>query len=191
MGRIIPVFFVMFTITMKATDVILSLHKTGELQKLCRTVAPPRYSDDLIQEVLLALLEKPEAKIIEMQTAGYLKWYVVRMACNMYQSKHSGFHKLYRHFDVSDGNIETMEAIDREYDFEADSKEQQKIDGCNDAYNRLAAGSDYPYEQKLLDLHLTMKNKRAISRLTGIPYRTVCHNLDTIYKSLRDAALNY
>lgn len=171
---------------MTATEVILSLQKSGELQKLCRTVAPPRYSDDLTQEVLLALLEKPASKIVEMHTNGYLKWYVVRMACNMYNSKHSGFHKLYRQFDITENEIELIEAIDTVYCEDSDQTEQQRIDRCNAAYTRLSDGAKYPYEQKLLDLYLQVKNVSKMSRETGIPRRTLIVQIKAIVQRIKD-----
>jgi DNA-directed RNA polymerase specialized sigma24 family protein len=171
---------------MNSNDAIMALHKSGELQKLCRTVAPPRYADDLIQEVLLALLEKPAAKILEMHAAGYFKWYVVRMACNMYSSKHSGFHKVYRHFDLIESDVENYEALDVEYCNDTDRAEQQRIDRCNQAYQKLSTGKDYPYEQKLLDLYLKVGNVSKISRETGIPYRTLLHQLKAIIQRIKD-----
>jgi DNA-directed RNA polymerase specialized sigma24 family protein len=187
---------------MNSNDAIMALHKSGELQKLCRTVAPPRYADDLIQEVLLALLEKPAAKILEMHAAGYFKWYVVRMACNMYSSKHSGFHKVYRHFDLIDhgitinldigkvdleiNTIDNLQQPEEEYCIETDQREQQRIDRCNQAYQKLSTGKDYPYEQKLLDLYLKVGNVSKISRETGIPYRTLLHQLKAIIQRIKD-----
>jgi uncharacterized protein YjhX (UPF0386 family) len=55
----------------------------------------------------------------------------------------------------------------------------------------MAQGKDFPYEQKLLQLHLQLKTKKKVSRATGIPYRTVCHNLDEIYKRLKNELSNH
>ena len=190
----------------KARQIIMQLYDSGELMKACKSIGST-YHDDLCQEVLLCLFEKPEAKILEAHEKGYFRFYVVRIVMNFANSKNSSFHKKYRNRDevipidhlgqVGEMPVESyleshgIDLTAGEYDYQKDLDTQGKIDRLEVAYLRLNNESEFPYEQKLLDLHLTLRNKRAVSRLTGIPYRTVCHNLDTIYKSLKDAALNY
>jgi hypothetical protein len=184
----------------------MQLYDSGELMKACKSIGST-YSDDLCQEVLLCLFEKPEAKILEAHDKGYFRFYVVRIVMNFANSKNSSFHKKYRNRDevipinhlgqVGEMPVESyleshgIDLTAPDYDYQKDLETQGKIDRLKVAYLRLNNESEFPYEQKLLDLHLQLRNKRAVSRLTGIPYRTVCHNLDTIYKSLKDAALNY
>jgi DNA-directed RNA polymerase specialized sigma24 family protein len=186
----------------------MKLHDSGELSKACRSIGGSALCDDLLQEVLLCLFEKPEAKILEAHEKGYFRFYVVRIVMNFASSKNSQFHKKYRNRDevipidhlgqVGDGlpletycEMQGVDVIPDSYDYEKDAATQSTIDKLKVAYERLNQSAEFPYEQKLLDLHLSLRNKKAVSRLTGIPYRTVCHNLDTIYKSLKDAALNY
>jgi hypothetical protein len=104
----------------------------------------------------------------------------------MYSSKHSGFHKVYRHFDLIESDVENYEALDVEYCNDTDQAEQQRIDRCNQAYQKLSTGKDYPYEQKLLDLYLKVGNVSKISRETGIPYRTLLHQLKAIIQRIKD-----
>ncbi len=176
---------------MKARQIIMQLYDSGELQKACRSIGGSTLSDDLTQEVLLCLFTKPERKIVEAHEKGYFRFYVVRIAMNFARSKNAEFHKLYRHLDHNE-NIDDLfnVAAPDGYCYDSDSEQQEVIDRINQAYQDLGSSSDFPYEQKLLDLHLEMKSKKAVSRLTGIPYRTVLHNLESIKQKLRNAALN-
>lgn len=179
---------------MTARQIIMQLYDSGELKKACTSIGGQTYGNDLMQEVLLTLFEKPEAKIIEAHEKGYFRFYVVRIVLNFMQSKNAQFHRKYRHCDETiqfEQYHAVSDDVDEQYDADADNHTQLLIDRINAAYARLGHTAEFPYEQKLLDLHLRLRNKRAVSRLTGIPYRTVCHNLDAIYQKLRNAASDY
>jgi DNA-directed RNA polymerase specialized sigma24 family protein len=167
-----------------ARQAIMQLYDSGELRKACLSIGGTQWADDLLQEVLLVLFEKPEAKIVEAYTAGYLRFYVVRIIMNFYSSKTTGFYSKYRHLD------ETA-PLDFDIEDENKPKDEAPLLALEAAIERMAQGKDFPYEQKLLQLHLQLKTKKKVSRATGIPYRTVCHNLDEIYKRLKNELSNH
>lgn len=162
----------------------MQLYHSGDIRKACVSIGGTQWADDLQQEVLLVLLEKPEAKILDAHSKGYLRFYVVRIIMNFYQSKTAGFHSKYRHLD---------ENIPLDFDIEDDSeqKDDSQYIALEAALERLSSNKDFPYEQKLLELHLKLKTKKKVSRVTGIPYRTVQHNLTAIYAKLRDELANH
>jgi len=196
----------------------MQLYDSGELRKACLSIGGSDWADDLLQEILLVLFEKPEAKIVEAYNAGYLRFYVVRIIMNFWGSKNSGFYMKYRHLDDTvsldaneyryqraengSSNIvpagDTWEYNARGIDIKFDNSDienridhDRKLCALESAIERMAQGKDFPYEQKLLQLHLQLKTKKKVSRATGIPYRTVCHNLDEIYKRLKDELTNH
>jgi len=163
---------------MTARQVIMELYNTGELRKSCLSIGGKEWADDLQQEVMLVLMEKPAEKIMQAYNAGYFKFYVVRIIMTFFNSKTSTFYTKYRHLD------KTPEI---NFDIVDDSvlKDDSKYIALEKAIQKLSTGKDFPYEQKLLELHQSLKTKKKVSRETGIPYRTVCHNIDVIYKKLR------
>jgi DNA-directed RNA polymerase specialized sigma24 family protein len=162
-----------------ARQAIMQLYDSGELRKACLSIGGSQWADDLEQEILLVLFEKPEKKILDAHAAGYFRFYVVRIIMNFWSSKNSGFHQKYRHLD---------EKVELDFDIVDDNipKDETKLLALEAVIDKLAEGKDFPYEQKLLQLHLQLKTKKKVSRATGIPYRTVCHNLDEIYKRIKN-----
>ena len=162
----------------------MQLYDSGELRKACLSIGGSDWADDLEQELVLVLLEKPEVKIVDAYKAGYLRFYVVKIILNFWRSKNSGFYMKYRHLDDT-------APIDFEIEDDHIPKDETSLLALEAAIERMAQGKDFPYEQKLLQLHLQLKTKKKVSRATGIPYRTVCHNLDEIYKRLKDELTNH
>lgn len=162
----------------------MQLYDSGELRKACLSIGGSQWADDLLQEVVLVLFEKPEAKIMHAYNGGYFRFYVVRIIMNFFQSKTAGFYSKYRHLD---------EVVEIDFDITDESipKDETKLLQLEAAIESLAGGKDFPYEQKLLKLHLRLKSKKKVSRETGIPYRTVCHNIDSIHEKIRNAISNH
>jgi len=164
---------------MTARQVIMQLYDTGELRKSCLSIGGKEWAEDLMQEVILVLMEKPDEKIMQAYNAGYFKFYVLRIIITFFNSKTSDFSKKYRHLDKTPEI--TFDVID-----DSIAKDDSQYIALDKAIQKLSAGKDFPYEQKLLELHQTLKTKKKVSRATGIPYRTVCQNIDVIYKKLRN-----
>ena len=168
---------------MTAREAIMQLYNSGELRKACLSIGGSQWADDLQQEILLVLFEKPEAKILDAHSKGYLRFYVVRIIMNFYSSKTTGFYSKYRHLDDTT-------PIDFDLEDDHTPKDESNLIALEAAIQRMGESSEFPYDKKLLELHLQLKTKKKVSRATGIPYRTVCHNLDEIYKRLRNELTN-
>lgn len=151
-----------------------------EIGKTCKKVLP-EMADDLSQEVMLTLFEKPEAKIMAAYNGGYFLFYVVRIILNLARSKNSSLHKKYGHLNVNE-EIQDHHLEADDYSTDVDSQFQQ----AQDEMNRWAKDGDYPYEKNLFELHLQLGNKKELSRKTGIPYRSICYTIDNCKDKIKN-----
>lgn len=100
--------------------IVEELCNEGLVEELCTNMGvSPLYKDDLIQEVYMILLEYREDKIIEMYEKKQLKFFIVRIIQNQYNSNNSPFYKKYKkYYTIIDGNT-----INNEEDLEDDDKD--------------------------------------------------------------------
>lgn len=162
---------------MTASDAIMAIYP--DILKTCRKVLP-EMADDLGQEVMLTLFEKPEAKIMAAYNGGYFLFYVVRIILNLARSKNSSLHHKFQHLDnreeVTDAMITTTH-----YNHDIDNL----FAIAKDEMNSWAKDGVYPYEKNLFELHLLLGNKAEIVRKTGIPRRSVCYTIDNCKEKLK------
>ncbi len=126
---------------------------------------PEDLQQDLKQEVIMVLLEMEEDKLKELNANGFLKFYAVRTMLNMIKSDRSKFFQLFRNFT----EIGVKEVAEQEY--------EEVSDVCLDcAFNQ---SREQLYEKDMF-WHYTYtfdRNALALSRETGIPYKTVTRTL--------------
>jgi len=164
---------------MQARALIMDLYETGQIRKTCRQVLPT-LADDLEQEVMLTLLEKPESKIVAAHQGGYFLWYVVRIILNLARSKNASMHRQYRHLDpIEELNQDLPEESHYDTDIEA------QFQAAQDEMNSWAEAGQYPYDKNLFELHLQIRTKKELSRRTGIPYRSVCYTIDNAKEKIK------
>jgi len=167
---------------MTASEIILDFYRSGELKRICSTITGNnQLTKDLEHEVVLYLLEKPEAKIIDIYTKGYFKFYVVKMVMTLYNCNTTPFANKYRHNkndEYLDANYETAEEF---YNDNIDvlwALAEKEIDSW-------AKNGGFPYEKEMLKLFMKTNNMREMNRLTKIPYRSICYTMDEIKKKLK------
>ena len=74
---------------------------------------PKRYSDDLVQEIYIILLEYDREKIEQMYNNNQLNFFLTRIIKNQWLSSTSPFYKLYKkHLEYQDENKNNYIGID-------------------------------------------------------------------------------
>jgi hypothetical protein len=144
-----------------AESIVLDLYRSGEIRKACLTITGgnPLWKD-LEQEVVLILLEKDPDKITKMQVA-----------------------KKYRHHDERvEVDPETQE-LSKDYDSLLDDLwaiAQSEMDSW-------AKDGAFPYDKELLNLLMQTGNMKAMSRETGIPYRSIIYSIEQAKAKIKTA----
>lgn len=152
---------------MNRQAIITELYNSTDINNAIGKMQPFELQDDLRQEVFMVLCEMEEARLFQMYTDGYLKYFIVRTILNMAKSDRSNFHKKFR--QVYSEIPVSYEVTKEEYN--------------EDVILRLEKGMEvlHWYERELLNIYANNgKNLLAISRETKIPYRSL---LKTIRKA--------
>lgn len=152
---------------MNRQAIITELYNSADINNAIGKMQPYELQEDLRQEVFMVLCEMEEARLFQMYSEGYLKYFIVRTILNMAKSDRSNFHKKFR--QVYSEIPQTYELTKEEYN--------------EDVILRLEKGMEvlHWYEKELLQLYANNgKNLLAISRETKIPYRSL---LKTIRKA--------
>ena len=158
-----------------AATIILDLYRQGEIRKACLTITGnDQLWRDLEQETVLILLEKDPDKIVKMHQAQYLRFYIVRLIINLYRGKNNQFHAKFRHHEervevdpqAPDNSTEYNTLLDDLWEIA-----QQEIDSW-------AKDGAFPYDKELLNLLMQTGNMKAMSRETGIPYRSIIYSIE-------------
>ena len=192
----------------------MRLYNSGQITKTCRQILP-EMADDLEQEIMLTLFEKPEAKIIAASNGGYFPFYVVRIIINLARGKNAAMHKKFNHLNKcehvpmpinltnyekdTEGEVRTDERryeLARQVELLIDSEHydttiDEKARHAAKVMDTWSQPGEYPYDKNLFLLHLSIGNKKELSRRTGIPYRSVCYTIDNCKQRLRDALSDY
>ena len=108
----------MKTITKKQPTTTIKMTQEQKINTICKEIMDPqgkymsyiqdnisiKHSDDLLQEILLILLDKPK-KMIQAYDEKWLRYLFVNISSKQYFSSSSPFYKKYRqHFsEISDG----------------------------------------------------------------------------------------
>jgi hypothetical protein len=165
-----------------ARTIISQLYTSGKLRQIARQLATADLAQDLEHEIVIRLLEKPPEKIEAMHAAGYLNFYIVRMAINLYRSNNSRFQRDYRHYEHhADINSQQIESTHEEYDDRADMLYEKAVQ-CMDNW---AKPGQYPYDKQLFLLWLDLGNKKLIERKTKIPWRSISYTINNCKEKLK------
>jgi hypothetical protein len=166
----------------EARTIILTLYTSGKLRQIARQLATPDLAPDLEHELVIRLYEKPADKIEAMHAGGYLNFYVVRMAINLYRSRNSKFQRDFRHNELREEITEIqLEAADEPYDDRPDAIYQRALQ-VMDSWAKAGA---YPYDKQLFLLWLELGNKKLIERLTKIPWRSISYTINNCKQRLK------
>jgi DNA-directed RNA polymerase specialized sigma24 family protein len=159
----------------KAKEIINLIASTDEYKSLCRVICKgSSIYKDLYQELFIILLMQPEAKIEEMYLKGQLKWFVVRILKNQFESKTSPFYKKYGKY--RDSVSELIFEVRDETEEQDDSVKDEIIKELNTCKDQ----NDY-YEKTLFKEYVVCgENFNELSRLTKIDYRSVRYTVNNL-----------
>lgn len=155
-------------------QIITDLYNSRELKDVISKMHPEHLRDELLSEVMLVVCQLPEERLLQMNSDGYLKFYVIRTILNMIKSNDSTFHNKFRKVYEEVPNI-----VDEVSDIEIMEDKFEKVSDFHD-------GLPF-YEKNLLKYYLEYNCKaKKLSNDTGIPVRSI---YETIYKIKRKAKM--
>ncbi len=167
---------------MEARTIILTLYTSGKLRQIARQLATADLAEDLEHELVIRLYEKPADKIEAMHAGGYLHFYIVRMAINLYRSNNSRFQRDFRHNELrQEIEHQQLQAPVEAYDERADELFARALE-CMDKW---AKAGQYPYDKQLFLLWLELGNKKLIERRTKIPWRSISYTINNCKERLK------
>jgi DNA-directed RNA polymerase specialized sigma24 family protein len=102
------------------SKIITEIETSGLLRELCENIRVSSNDiDDLMQEIYLILLEYDRDKLIAIYEKKQLKFFIVRIILNQYNSKTSTFYRKYKkYYKYIDGNFINNENNDDVDDIE-------------------------------------------------------------------------
>jgi len=97
------------------TEIVKEIQKDNLVEDISRNIkVTPDYYDDFVQEMYLTLLEYDNAKLNEMYNKKQLKFFIVRICLNNWNSKTSPFYCRYkRPLSHIDGNADLTKLSDK------------------------------------------------------------------------------
>lgn len=151
--------------------------------------------EDLYQEVMIIFLEYNKAAITEIYNLGKFRFWFIRVVCNTYKSTNSPFYKKFlKHLDYIDQNYHLGLSDDLEdgrfTDLANISDDSFEDEQRREAFNTLVAGAKEEldkmsyYDRELFKLFVEIGSRKAIARLTGIPFRSVGDKINLVQKVL-------
>lgn len=163
---------------MNRNDIIQKLYLDADISKALGKMQPIELQDDLRQEIFLIICEMPEQKFNDIHEKGYLKFFLVRTMLNMAKSDRSNFYMMFR---------KPFEEIHEKYDRKNDEYCEEIDLIVKESIKQL-----YWYEQEVFRLYSQNgRNIKALSRETGIPYRSLFETIKKVRATLKTKIKNY
>lgn len=117
-----------------------------------------------------------------MHAGGYLNFYIVRMAINLYRTRNSKFQRDFRHTELrQEIEEQQLEQPDEPYDERPDAIFQRALE----VMEGWAKAGAYPYDKQLFLLWLELGNKKLIERQTKIPWRSISYTINNCKTRLK------
>ena len=153
----------------------MQLYNSGEIARACRAISQNnQLHEDLAQETLMVLLEKPKDKIMKLHNAGALRFYAVRIIMVLWRGKWSQFTAKYRHFEPILELDQNAQAPETAYNEHIDNL-MKIVENEMDSWAKDGA---YPYDKHLLLEVVEAGSMTAISKATKIPYRSIVWSVE-------------
>lgn len=160
------------------SEIIKEVATSQDYQDICRRICSDNsLHKDLFQELIIILLEKEEQKIIDLYENKQLKWFVIKIIQNQWQSSSSPFYKKYKDFQSKTNEIqfEIAETTD------ADSSRFNIID--TELSREVFESKKEWYENKLTHSYIESGSLRKLATKTRISRNAISYSLNS-FKSL-------
>lgn len=148
-------------------------------------------SEDLYQEMMLALLEKSDEKLTEIHQSGGQRFYVMQMMWHMYLGKYQLWDKQYRDKlqRIDWEKFILIEPIFEDTMPEAIQKEKE-LATMPEALDELLF-----FEDKIFQMYIDFGSQKKMSDVTQIPYNTIRQLLrqvrEKLSQSIKEKAERY
>lgn len=98
---------------MTKNQIIDTIYRDSDYQDIFKNIANKKQHllDDLKQEIFLALAQKNDQLIIDLYEAGKLKYYLIRMVMNQFNSNSSSFYSKYRATELKYESAKSVDEV--------------------------------------------------------------------------------
>lgn len=160
----------------QAETAIMELYKTGEIMRACERITQGnQLAQDLAQETMLILLQKPPSQINGMHQRKELRWYTTRLIMILWRGGWSDFSVKYRQFEpILETEPNQTQTQDQEYNHTID----RLIEIMETEMDSWAKQDAYPYDKNLLIEVTQAGSMTQVSKETKIPYRSVVWTIE-------------
>lgn len=169
---------------MTASEIINQVARDPEYKTICRKFVSSDLYEDLFQELIIILLEKPSDKIEEVYRTGGIKWFIIRILQNQTRSN-GGFFR--ENILLSQQNREIFESDAIATEQEEDDKYYQQIVEFERNKQVFETSSEW-YENELFFIYLEEQSYRAVERATGISRQAVQRSVEGYINKLKTMA---
>jgi Rps23 Pro-64 3,4-dihydroxylase Tpa1-like proline 4-hydroxylase len=167
---------------MTSKQIINDVANSKEYVKLCKTIAKD-YSDDLFQDLIVILCEYNPEKLEQINTNGHLKWFIVRILKNQFNSATSPFYKTNKEFldRTSQIDFSRIDLIDEEYDSSKDSL----IEMCLKELDITNCTKDQYYERMMFKEYIEAGSCDKLSKKTGIYRKSIQYTVKKVKEEIK------
>jgi DNA-directed RNA polymerase specialized sigma24 family protein len=158
--------------------IIEMVYRNTEYRRIClRVCGGDELSADLYQEMILALLNYEEEKIMGLHQRGELKWFITRIMMTMWRCKSSPFFQAYRRgTETVTDRIPTPDDV---YDIDRDLHTQLIIDTTAKVLEEKLSSGDRNdwYEATMWKLYTESGSFRKAQERSRIPYKSIANTV--------------
>lgn len=158
--------------------IIEMVYRDTEYKRICmRVCGGDELSNDLYQEMIMALLTYDEDKITGLYQRGELKWFVTRIMMTMWRCKSSPFFQAYR--KGSETVTDRIPTPDDVYDIDRDIRTQLIIDMTAKVLEEKLSSGDRNdwYEATMWKLYIESGSFRKAQEKSRIPYKSIANTV--------------
>jgi protein-tyrosine-phosphatase len=173
---------------MKAKQIINEVANSKEYVKLCKTIAKD-YSNDLFQDLILILCEYNAEKLEQISKNGHLKWFIVRILKNQFDSKTSPFYKTNKEFLERCLVVDFSKLPDMREE-EYDGSKDTLIDHCLKELDTANCSKNEYYERTLFKEYIEAGSCEKLAKKTGIPRRSIQQAVKNVKEGIKIKYVN-
>jgi hypothetical protein len=164
---------------MTAREIINQIAAGREYKDLCKNIAKGHeLYEDLFQELIIILCEYDSVKLEELYAKGQIKWFIVKIIKNQFQSTTSPFYKKYRAFADRSSDQEVHAPTE-----EPEDNEVLNLVQCETEKISFTDKNDW-YDTRMFQLYLQEGSLRKLSAKTGISRTAISYAIDNFKKNI-------
>lgn len=158
---------------MNRAEILAELVRNKEYRRACDRISRnSQLAADLFSEMCEVVCLLDEQKLIGLYERDELRWFIVKVLTTMWQCKSSPFFKTYRMPFIASQDFHDVGA---EYDQEADTLEQRRIDAVQRVFDRNLNSEDRNawYDAKLTLIYIEAGSLRKASEKLNIAHTSI------------------